>query len=160
MLPVTSAGPGEGPHWDRLAEWLRERIPADGVDGVWVFRVLRRDHREFGTAVISQVEGERRRISTARYSAIIKGKQRGGFESWLEEVGSGPIEALHELLALVPVRADDEDPPTPVEVWRWFPPVPDVQLELEPLDGGVSMIDDADAPGVTEAPERPTDHDA
>ena len=103
MLPVTAAGPGEGPHWERLAEWLRERIPAEGVDGVWVFRVLRRDQREFGTAVISQVEGDRRRISTARYAAIIKGKQRGGFETWIEEVGSGPLEALHELLALVPV---------------------------------------------------------
>ena len=150
MLPLTAAGPGEGPHWERLAEWLRERLPVDGVDGVWVFRVLRRDQREFGTAVISQVEGERRRIYTARYSAIIKGKQRGGFESWMEEVGSGPLEALHELLALVPVRADDEDPPTPVDPARWFPPVPDLQLELEPLDDAgepaTAAVEDAGEP--------------
>lgn len=92
------------------------------IDGVWVFRVLRRDQKEFGTAVLSRVDGERRRIYTATYTATIKGKQRGGFESQLLEVGSGPIEALQELLALVPVRADDEEPPVPVDVVRWFPP--------------------------------------
>ena len=132
MLPLNHEGPGEGPHWERLADEVRARIPVEGIDGVWVFRVLRRDQREFGTAVISQVEGDRRRIHTARYAAVIKGKQRGGFESWFLEVGSGPLEALHELLALVPVRADDEDPPVPVNLAAWFPPVPDEQLELEP----------------------------
>jgi len=136
---VTPIGPGEGPHWAALASSVRETLPSAEVDGVWVFRVLRRDQREFGTAVISRVEGDRRRIYTARYSAIIKGKQRGGFESSLEEVGSGPLEALHELLALVPVRADDEDPPTEINARAWFPPEPDYQLELEPLT-------DVDAP--------------
>ena len=122
LIPQTPMGPGEGPHWERLALWVREQMPASEVDGVWVFRVLRRDQKEFGTAVLSRVSGERRRIYTATYSATIKGKQRGGFEPQLIEVGSGPLEALEELLALVPVRADDEEPPLPVEVSRWFPP--------------------------------------
>ncbi|MGH7582034.1 MAG: hypothetical protein ACREL5_02265 [Gemmatimonadales bacterium] len=113
-------GPGEGPQWERLAEWVRDRIPAAEIDGVWVFRTLRRDRKEFGTAVLSRVEGDRRRIYTATYTATVKGKQRGGFESKLVEVGSGPLEALHELLALVPARADDEEP-LPVDVARWFP---------------------------------------
>lgn len=120
---LTPTGPGEGPHWDRLAQWVAERLPVEAIDGIWVFRVLRRDQREFGTAVLSTIDGDRRIIHTARYVATIKGKQRGGFEAHLEEVGSGPLDALHELLALVPVRADDEDPPTPVDVSLWFPPV-------------------------------------
>jgi hypothetical protein len=124
LTSLSPRGPGEGPHWERLAAWLREQIPVDGVDGVWVFRVLRRDQREFGTAVISRIDGDRRRIYTAAYIAQIKGKQRGGFEAQLDEVGSGPLEALQELLALVPVRADDEEPPEPVHLFRWFPPVP------------------------------------
>ncbi len=119
---LTPLGPGEGPHWERLALWLTERLSVEAIDGIWVFRVLRRDLREFGTAVLSTIDGERRIIHTARYVAIIKGKQRGGFEAHLEEVGSGPLDALYELLALVPVRADDEDPPTPVDTTRWFPP--------------------------------------
>jgi hypothetical protein len=122
LMPSSPTGPGEGPHWERLAQWVREQVPASDVDGVWVFRVLRRDQKEFGTAVLSRVEGDRRRIYTATYTATIKGKQRGGFESQLAEVGSGPLEALQELLALVPVRADDEEPPVPVPLARWFPP--------------------------------------
>ncbi|MES2304040.1 MAG: hypothetical protein V4558_00940 [Gemmatimonadota bacterium] len=123
LSSLTPTGPGEGAHWERLALWLTGRLAVDAIDGVWVFRVLRRDYREFGTAVLSTIDGDRRIIHTARYVATIKGKQRGGFEAHLEEVGSGPLDALHELLALVPVRADDEDPPTPVDVALWFPPV-------------------------------------
>lgn len=124
MFPsLTPLGSGEGPHWERLADWLAERMNIEAIDGVWVFRVLRRDHREFGTAVLSTIDGDRRIIHTARYVAIIKGKQRGGFEAHLDEVGSGPLDTLHELLALVPVRADDEDPPTAVDVALWFPPM-------------------------------------
>lgn len=124
MLPyLTPRGPGDGPHWERLAGWLRGELPVAELDGVWVFRVLRRDDREFGTAVLSRVDGDRRRIYTASFVAIVKGRQRGGFETELREVGSGPLDALHELLAKVPDRADDEDPPAPVELELWFPPV-------------------------------------
>jgi hypothetical protein len=122
MLDVTEA-PGEGERWQRLAEWLGTQVAAEEVDGIWVFRVVRREQREYGTAVLSLVTGDRRRILTARYIAQIKGRERGGFTTQLEEVGSGPLEALHELLAMVPVRADDEDPPAAVEVAQWFPVV-------------------------------------
>lgn len=125
MLPDLSAGPGEGPMWERLAEWVRGELPVEQLDGAWVFRVVRRDQREYGTAVLSRIEGDRRRIYTASYVATIKGKERGGFETSLTEVGSGPLEALHELLALVPQRADDEDPPAPIALGLWFPPEPE-----------------------------------
>lgn len=134
MLPgMTPGGPGEGPQWLRLAAWLRDALPVEEVDGIWVFRTLRRDQREFGTAVLSRIDGDRRRIYTSRYVAKIKGKQRGGFEAQLEEVGSGPIEALHELLQLVPVRADDGEPPQPVEVMTWFPAMATI-VEDDPSD--------------------------
>ena len=81
MIAPHPTGPGEGPHWERLALWVRDQIPVTEVDGVWVFRVLRREQKEFGTAVLSRVEGDRRRIYTATYSATIKGKQRGGFDA-------------------------------------------------------------------------------
>ena len=122
LTSLAPTGPGEGPHWERLARWVREQLPVAEVDGIWVFRVLRRDQREFGTAGLSRMEGDRRRIYTATYAATVKGKQRGGFEPQLAEVGSGPVTALEELLALVPMRADDEEPPVPVTVSRWFPP--------------------------------------
>lgn len=156
LAGLTPRGPGEGPHWERLAVWLHDQLPVAEVDGVWVFRVLRRDLNEYGTAVLSRVEGDRRRIYTASYVATIKGKKRGAFEATIEEVGSGPLEALRELLALVPVRADDEDPPVAVDVDLWFPPQV-VQEEL-PLDGPrdeegsevVSVSADHDAVGSAE----------
>jgi hypothetical protein len=132
MLIPLASGPGEGAGWDRLALWLRGQLAVDQVDGVWVFRVLRRDQKEFGTAVLSRVDGDRRRIYTATYAATVKGKQRGQFESQLQEVGSGPLEALQELFALVPVRADDEEPPVPVAVELWFPPT---LFEVAAADG-------------------------
>lgn len=143
MLPELNAGPGEGERWERLADWLRGQVPVDEVDGIWVFRVVRRDLREFGAAVLSLVSGDRRRILTARYVATIKGRERGGFESSLVEVGSGPLEALHELLALVPIRADDEDPPVPVEVGRWFPPLPP-----EPADPTGDVLPEGDTAAI------------
>jgi hypothetical protein len=65
--------------------------------------------------------GERRRIYTARFSHTLKGRARGKFEAVLEEVGSGPLETLGELLAGVRRRLEDEDP-RPVPVEQWFPP--------------------------------------
>lgn len=149
LASLTPRGPGEGPHWERLAIWLHDQLPVVEVDGIWVFRVLRRDLNEYGTAVLSRVDGDRRRIYTASYVATIKGKKRGGFEATIEEVGSGPLEALRELLALVPVRADDEDPPVAVDVDLWFPPQV-VQEEL-PLDGpvGEDVEEDAEVVAVT-----------
>ena len=95
-------------------------LPAAEVDGVWVFSPLRHEGREWGTAVLSRVDGERRRIYTARYLLQIKGKERGKFEASVEEVGSGPVEQLPVLLDDVHKRTDDEVPPVEVDVASWF----------------------------------------
>lgn len=123
MPPVLSPTQrGAGPGWDRLAAALRDALPGAEIDGVWVFRTMRADPREFGTAILSRVDADRRRIYTARYSLTIKGRQRGGFEWHLREVGSGPLEALEALLALVPARGVEDEPPVAIPVERWFPP--------------------------------------
>jgi hypothetical protein len=106
--------------WDRLAQVVAGMMPVDEVDAVWVFSPLRRDAKEWGTAVISRVEGERRRIYTARYGLAIKGKDRGKFESSLQEVGSGPLEALSRLVQEAHRRIDDDQPPVSVPPDTWF----------------------------------------
>ena len=121
LMPV---GPGLGPGWDRLASELRSAIRVEQLDRIWAFQVVRREGRDFGTAILSRVEGDRRRIYTASFILTVKGKKRGQFEWSLEEVGSGPLEALEELLALVPKRSDEEEPPAAVELSAWFPPEP------------------------------------
>ena len=123
--------PGTGPGWSRLAEAVAASVPPAEVDQVWVFSPLRREGREWGTAVLSRSDGERRRIYTARYVLNIKGKERGKFEASVEEVGSGPAEALDRLLQEAHRRIDDEQPPLPISPEAWFASVP----PLAPSDG-------------------------
>jgi hypothetical protein len=106
--------------WARLAQAVAEVVPRDQVDAVWTFAPLRREGREWGTAVLSRVDGERRRIYTARYVLAIKGKERGKFEASVREVGSGPAEALTRLLQEAHKRIDDEQPPLAVSPDTWF----------------------------------------
>lgn len=129
-LNHTTSSHGIGGGWDRLAPALRDGLPAEGVDRIWVFRVVRRDGQDFGTAILSRIDGDRRRIYTASFIHTVKGKKRGQFEWSLNEVGSGPLEALEELLALVPKRSDEEEPPEEVDRTVWFPPESDASPEL------------------------------
>jgi hypothetical protein len=105
--------------WSRLAEAVLAQVPAGELDGIWQFQPLRFEQREFGTAILSRRDAARRRIYTARYALTIRGKERGCFEHWLEEVGSGPVEALEELMLNVQRRLDEEDAPAPVPVVHW-----------------------------------------
>ena len=75
------------------------------------------------------MDGDRRRIYTARYMLAIKGKERGKFEASVQEVGSGPLTALAQLLQDTRKRIDDEQPPTPVSPETWFP-------EVKPAEAG------------------------
>ena len=128
MSPVLTAvpnGPRMGPGWTKLALELKAAVPAAEIDRIWAFRVVRREGRDFGTAILSRIDGDRRRIYTARFTLTVKGKKRGAFEWGVTEVGSGPLTALDELLALVPKRSDEEEPPSPVETGAWFPPEDD-----------------------------------
>lgn len=120
----TPTGTGIDPGWQRLAQALRDAIPVEELDRIWAFQVVRRQGQDFGTAILSRIENDRRRIYTVSFVLAVKGKQRGRFEWSLDEVGSGPLEALDELLALVPKRSDEEEPPAPVELTAWFPAQP------------------------------------
>ena len=138
---------GQGPQgrWERLADEVALQIPVAEIDGVWVFQPLRNGPQEAGTAILSRVDGERRRIYTARFVATIKGKQRGQWQSTVEEVGSGPLEALDRLLADVEKRVD-EGAPTPVPVAEWYPE----RSAVEPVQAAEAV--GPSGPGTTPAP--------
>ena len=117
-----SGAPESG--WARLAGAVAEVLPPAEVDGVWTFSPLRHEGKEWGTAVLSRLDGDRRRIYTARYVLAVRGKERGKFEASVQEVGSGPVGALAQLLQDAHKRIDDEQPPTPVAPESWFPDAP------------------------------------
>ena len=106
--------------WDRLAQAVSEVLPAEEVDGVWTFAPIRRGTDEWGTAVLSRLDGDRRRIYTARYMLAVKGKERGKFESSIREVGVGPVDVLSRVLQDAQRRIDDEHPPIAVPPESWF----------------------------------------
>lgn len=114
------AEPGVGAGWALLAEAVAAQLPVADLHGLWVFRPFRREGKEYGTAILSRVEADRLVIYTARYAHTLKGKKRGEFVSEFAEVGRGPLEALDELVALVPKRTEEE-PPAQIPLERWYP---------------------------------------
>ena len=110
--------------WERLAQAVAQVIPPAEVDAIWIFAPLRRDSNEWGTAVVSRLEGERRRIYTARYILAIRGKERGKFQAMIQEVGTGPTEVLTRVLQEAERRSDDEHPPTEISPETWFGSLP------------------------------------
>ena len=119
-MPRGGDATASGGGWERLAQAVSEVLPPAEVDGVWIFAPVRREDREWGTAVLSRVDGERRRIYTAGYVLAVKGKQRGKFEATIQEVGSGPMDALARVLQEAQRRIDDEHPPSSVAPESWF----------------------------------------
>ena len=121
MYPeLTLNEPGVSPGWKRLAQAVTERMALDTLDGIWVFRPLRIEKKDWGTAILALAEDDGYRIFTAQYQHTIKGRERGAFTVAIEEVGSGPVEALDALIAAVPKRTD-EDPPVRVPLTSWYP---------------------------------------
>lgn len=123
MTGVAPAGgaPATYDGWARLAEAVAAQMPVAAIDAIWTFAKVRHETREFGTAIVSRVDGDRRRIYTARFALTIRGSERGAFQATIEEVGSGPLHALEELVADVRKRSDDGEPPEPVAVAQWYP---------------------------------------
>lgn len=117
---LTLKQPGVGPGWKRLAQAVAERVTLDELDGLWVFRPLRIEKKEWGTAILALAEDDRYRIITAQYVHTIKGRERGAFSVAVREVGSGPKETLDTLVAAVPKRTE-EDPPVRIPLTAWYP---------------------------------------
>src|SRR5207245_9697906 len=73
-------GPGEGPGWAKLAEAVAAEVPPAEIDTIYLFRPLRVEGREWGTAVIARRApdgGGRLRGHTARYMLVVRGKEGG-----------------------------------------------------------------------------------
>jgi hypothetical protein len=121
--------------WERLAQAVSEIVPPGEVDGVWTFAPIRRGTDEWGTAVLSRLDGDRRRIYTARYMLAVKGKERGKFESTIREVGIGPVEVLARVLQEAQRRIDDEHPPVSVPPESWFASVSAASPRLDGTPG-------------------------
>lgn len=113
--------PGLELGWLRTAQSLAEVVRPEEVDGIWLFPPVRREEREWGTAVVSRLSGEgRRRIYTASYMLVVSGRERGQGKVVVEEVGESPIAVVHEVLRGVQERAGEAEPPVEIPPKLWY----------------------------------------
>lgn len=113
--------PQAGVGWLKVATTLGEIVPLAEMESIWLFAPIRHEDREWGTAVISRrAGGGRRRIYTASYIMVVGGPERGQHKVAVEEVGEGPEEILHEVIAGVQERAGDSEPPLEILPETWF----------------------------------------
>jgi len=114
--------PGQGPGWAELATAVAVRVPPAEIESIYVFRPLKREGREWGTAVVTQrAEGTGRlRVYTARYMLIVRGKERGRSKVEVEEVALSPAEVLAQVMEATADRTGDPAPPVAVERSTWY----------------------------------------
>src|SRR5207247_8765015 len=72
--------PGQGPGWARVAEAVAAQMPPAEIASIYLFRPIKREGRERGTAVVTGNNpdgGGRGRGYTARYTLVVRGTDRG-----------------------------------------------------------------------------------
>lgn len=117
----TTLEPGLGSGWTCTSQALADVVPPEEIDGIWLFPPVRREEREWGMAVVSRVSEEgRRRIYTASYMLVVRGRQRGQGKVAVEEVGESPIAVVHEVLKGVQERAGEAEPPAEISPKLWY----------------------------------------
>ncbi len=117
----TVAAPGVGPGWTRVAQSIAGMLPAEAIDRVWLFAPIRREEREWGTAVLAcRTDDDRHRVFTASYVLVVRGRERGQGRVTVEEVGESPPTVVHDVIVGVQERTGEAHPPVEVPAARWF----------------------------------------
>jgi hypothetical protein len=113
--------PGQGPGWARVAEAVAARMPPAEIDTIYLFRPIKREGREWGTAVVTRKGGdERLRVYTAKYMLVVRGKDRGQVKVEVHEVGLSPAEVLAQVMQGTADRTGDSEPPAEVGRGVWY----------------------------------------
>jgi|GEM_PF-1975970 len=131
----SDTGPGIGPGWTRVAAALTHHIDPADIEGIWLFPPVRREEREWGVAVVAcSTESQRRRVFTASYMILVRGREKGQGKVAVEEVGESPATVLEDVLRGVRERAGETEPPVEIEPTVWFEPPDPVDEEIPESD--------------------------
>jgi len=104
-----------------VAAAVADAMPPAEIARIWLFAPVRREEREWGTAVVARrSEGERVRVYTASYSLVIRGRERGQGKVALLEVAESPAAVVDEVIRGVQERAGETEPPVEVAPGVWF----------------------------------------
>ena len=118
-MPQSMDGLGLG--WTRAAEALATHISSEEIKRIWVFPRLRREEREWGTAVAAlEEEDGRLRIFTARYMLVVRGKEKGQGRVEVSEIGTSHPDVVEEVLRGVQRRSSENEPPFEISPDLWY----------------------------------------
>lgn len=115
--------PGQGPGWAKVAAAVEAEMPPAEIDTIYLFRPMKREGREWGTAVVTRKSappGGRLRVYTAKYMLIVRGKDRGQAKVEVTEVGLSPAEVLAQVMQATADRTGEAEPPVEVGPRAWY----------------------------------------
>jgi len=122
-FPIT---PGQGPGWAKVATAVEAEMPPAEIETIYLFRPIKREGREWGTAVVTRKTAEeggrggRLRVYTAKYMLIVRGKDRGQAKVELTEVGLSPPEVLAQVMQATADRIGEAEPPVEMAPGAWY----------------------------------------
>lgn len=123
VFPLAPPAPGQGAGWAKLAAAVEAQVPPAEIETIYVFRPIKRDGKEWGTAVVTQKTpdgGGRLRVYTAKYMLIVRGKERGQSKIEVTEVALSPAEVLARVMQATVDRGGDSEPPVELGPAVWY----------------------------------------
>jgi len=102
---------------------VEAEMPPAEIAALYLFRPIKREGREWGTAVVTRKTGDgagRLRVYTAKYMLIVRGKDRGQAKVELKEVGLSPAEVLAQVMQAAADRTGDPEPPVEIAPGTWY----------------------------------------
>ena len=121
--PPPSSPPGRGPGWAKLAAAVEAQVPPAEIETIYIFRPIKRQGREWGTAVVTRKSGSpdgRLRVYTAKYMLIVRGKDRGQTKIEVVEVALSPAAVLAQVMQATVDRGGDTEPPVELGPAVWY----------------------------------------
>lgn len=113
--------PGQGAGWAKLAAAVEAHVPPAEIATIYVFRPIKRDGKEWGTAVVTRKASDGRlRVYTAKYMLIVRGKDRGQSKIEVVEVALSPAEVLAQVMQATVDRGGDTEPPVELGPAVWY----------------------------------------
>ena len=104
-----------------MAAAVEAAMPPAEIEALYLFRPIKREGREWGTAVVTRKGGDARlRVYTAKYMLIVRGKDRGQAKVELTEVGLSPAEVLAQVMQATADRSGEAEPPLEVPPGAWY----------------------------------------
>jgi len=113
--------PGQGLGWAKLSAAVAAQLPTAEIETIYLFRPIKREGREWGTAVVTRRHAEGRLlVYTARYMLVIRGKEKGQARVEVEEVALSPAEVVAQVMQRTAERTGEAEPPEALGPAVWY----------------------------------------